>query len=93
MVDLARKFAITPAAVSCAVQRGEKMAKERSCQRSSCAVIGRTAGRRGEDHKMILFSNNATNSIYCMKCHLKPSRIQVNVINLLYVEGGSGALE
>ena len=28
MVDLARKFAITPAAVSYAVQRGEKMAKE-----------------------------------------------------------------
>ena len=28
MVDLARKFAITLAAVSCAVQRGEKMAKE-----------------------------------------------------------------
>jgi putative transposase len=32
MVDLARKFAITPAAVSCAVQRGEKMAKERDYQ-------------------------------------------------------------
>jgi len=27
MVDLARKLEITPAAVSCAVQRGEKMAK------------------------------------------------------------------
>jgi len=27
MVDLARKFDITPAAVSYAVQRGEKMAK------------------------------------------------------------------
>ncbi|MDZ7698072.1 MAG: hypothetical protein U5R49_14530 [Deltaproteobacteria bacterium] len=27
MVDLARKFGLTPAAVSCAVQRGEKMAK------------------------------------------------------------------
>ncbi len=32
MVDLARKFAITPAAVSYAVQRREKMAKERGCQ-------------------------------------------------------------
>ncbi len=32
MVDLARKFAITPAAVSYAVQRGEKMAKERGYQ-------------------------------------------------------------
>ena len=29
MVDLARKFDMTPAAVSYAVQRGEKMAKER----------------------------------------------------------------
>jgi hypothetical protein len=29
MVDLARKFDITPAAVSYAVQRGEKMAKKR----------------------------------------------------------------
>jgi putative transposase len=28
MVDLARKFDITPAAVSYAVQRGEKLAKE-----------------------------------------------------------------
>jgi len=27
MVELARKFDFTPAAVSCAVQRGEKMAK------------------------------------------------------------------
>jgi hypothetical protein len=32
MVDLARKFDITPAAVSYAVQRGEKMAKERGYQ-------------------------------------------------------------
>ncbi len=32
MVDLARKFAITPAAISYAVQRGEKMAKERGYQ-------------------------------------------------------------
>ncbi len=32
MVDLARKLDITPAAVSYAVQRGEKMAKERSYQ-------------------------------------------------------------
>ncbi len=29
-----------------------------SCQRRRCAVLGRPAGRRGEDHKMILFSNN-----------------------------------
>jgi len=29
IVDLARKFDLTAAAVSCAVQRGEKMAKER----------------------------------------------------------------
>jgi putative transposase len=32
MVDLARKYDITPAAVSYAVQRGEKMAKERGYQ-------------------------------------------------------------
>ncbi|MDY6972886.1 MAG: hypothetical protein SV775_11210 [Thermodesulfobacteriota bacterium] len=32
MVDLARRFGITPAAVSYAVQRGEKMAKERGYQ-------------------------------------------------------------
>ena len=32
MVDLARKFDITPAAVNYAVQRGEKMAKERGFQ-------------------------------------------------------------
>ena len=32
MVDLARRFDITPAAVSYAVQRGEKMAKERDFQ-------------------------------------------------------------
>ncbi|GAG22159.1 unnamed protein product [marine sediment metagenome] len=32
MVDLAKKFDITPAAVSYAVQRGEKMAKEQSYQ-------------------------------------------------------------
>ena len=32
MVDLARKFDITPAAVSYAVQRGEKMVKERGYQ-------------------------------------------------------------
>ncbi len=32
MVDLARKFDITPAAVSYPVQRGEKMAKERGYQ-------------------------------------------------------------
>ncbi|VAW37479.1 hypothetical protein MNBD_DELTA04-764 [hydrothermal vent metagenome] len=47
-----------------------------SCQRSSCAVIGRPAGRRGEDQKIWLFVNNAINSIYCMEHHLKPSRIQ-----------------
>jgi len=32
MVDLARKFAITPAAASDAVQRGEKMPKEQGYQ-------------------------------------------------------------
>lgn len=32
MVDLARKFGITPAAVSCAVRRGEEMAKEKDYQ-------------------------------------------------------------
>jgi len=32
MVDLARKLDMTPAAVSYAVQRGEKMAKERGYQ-------------------------------------------------------------
>ncbi|MBW2005543.1 MAG: transposase, partial [Deltaproteobacteria bacterium] len=32
MVDLARKFDMTPAAVSYAVQRGEKMAKEQGYQ-------------------------------------------------------------
>jgi len=32
MVDLARKFDITPAAASYAVQRGKKMAKERDYQ-------------------------------------------------------------
>ena len=32
VVDLARKFDLTPAAVSYAVQRGEKMAKERDYQ-------------------------------------------------------------
>ena len=32
MVDLARKFDLTPAAVSCAVKRGEKIAKERDYQ-------------------------------------------------------------
>ena len=35
MVDLARKFDITPAAVSYAVQRGEKMAKEGEYQLES----------------------------------------------------------
>ncbi|GBE13793.1 hypothetical protein BMS3Bbin14_00898 [bacterium BMS3Bbin14] len=48
-----------------------------SCQRSSCAVIGRTAVRRGEDHKIHFFGNNTINSKYCLECHLKPSRIQV----------------
>ena len=32
MLDLAKKFDITPAAVSYAVQRGEKMTKERGYQ-------------------------------------------------------------
>jgi len=36
MVDLARKFDITPAAVSYAVQRGEKVAKERDYQLETC---------------------------------------------------------
>jgi hypothetical protein len=35
MVDLARRFDITPAAVSYAVQRGEKMAKEKGYQLES----------------------------------------------------------
>ncbi|GBE13839.1 hypothetical protein BMS3Bbin14_01587 [bacterium BMS3Bbin14] len=48
-----------------------------SCQRSSCAVIGRPAGRRGEEYKIRLFVNNAINSIYCLEYYLKPSRIQV----------------
>ncbi|GBE12581.1 hypothetical protein BMS3Bbin14_01127 [bacterium BMS3Bbin14] len=47
-----------------------------SCQRSRCAVIGRPAGRRGEEYKMHLFVNNATNSTGCMEYCLKPSRIQ-----------------
>ncbi|GBE53546.1 hypothetical protein BMS3Bbin14_02044 [bacterium BMS3Bbin14] len=38
-----------------------------SCQRSSCAVIGRPAGRRGEEYKMHLFVNNAINSTYCLE--------------------------
>jgi len=32
MVDLARKFDITPAVVSYSVEQGEKIAKERGCQ-------------------------------------------------------------
>ncbi|GBE13222.1 hypothetical protein BMS3Bbin14_01515 [bacterium BMS3Bbin14] len=47
-----------------------------SCQRSSCAVIGRPAGRRGEEYKMHLFVNNAIHSTYCLEYYLKPSRIQ-----------------
>ncbi|GBE13434.1 hypothetical protein BMS3Abin13_01740 [bacterium BMS3Abin13] len=47
-----------------------------SCQRSRCAVIGRPAGRRGEDQKIRLFCNNAINFTYCLEYHLKPSRIQ-----------------
>ena len=50
-----------------------------SCQRSSCAVIGRPAGRRGEEYKMHLFVNNAINSLGCLGYYLKPSRIQENV--------------
>jgi len=30
-----------------------------SCQRRRCAVIGRPAGRRGEDREIRLFGNNA----------------------------------
>ncbi|VAW36584.1 hypothetical protein MNBD_DELTA04-1091 [hydrothermal vent metagenome] len=48
-----------------------------SCQRSSCAVIGRPAGRRGEEYKMHLFVNKAVNSTCCLEYYLKPSRIQV----------------
>ncbi|VAW34910.1 hypothetical protein MNBD_DELTA04-456, partial [hydrothermal vent metagenome] len=47
-----------------------------SCQRSSCAVIGRPAGRRGEDQQIHFFGNNAINSMYCLEYNLKPSRIQ-----------------
>ncbi|VAW39504.1 hypothetical protein MNBD_DELTA04-855 [hydrothermal vent metagenome] len=47
-----------------------------SCQRSRCAVIGRTAGRRSEGHKMSLLENNAINSMCRMEYHPKPSRIQ-----------------
>lgn len=35
MVDLARKLDMTPAAVSYAVQRGEKMAKKQGCRLES----------------------------------------------------------
>jgi len=38
MVDLARRFDITPAAVSYAVQRGEKMAKEEGYQLETCVI-------------------------------------------------------
>ncbi|VAW34394.1 hypothetical protein MNBD_DELTA04-1241 [hydrothermal vent metagenome] len=47
-----------------------------SCQRSSCAVLGRTAVRRGKEYKMHLFVNNAINSLGCLEYYLKPSRIQ-----------------
>ena len=50
-----------------------------SCQRSSCAIIGRPAGWRGEEYKIHLFTNNTINSIYCIEHHLKPSRIQGEV--------------
>jgi len=53
-----------------------------SCQRSRCAVIGRPAGRRGEDQQIRLFGDNAMNSTNCMAYHLKPSRIQVVTIRL-----------
>ncbi|GBE13010.1 hypothetical protein BMS3Bbin14_01478 [bacterium BMS3Bbin14] len=48
-----------------------------SCQCRRCAVIGRTAVRRGEEYKMHLFVNNAIDSTYCLEYYLKPSRIQV----------------
>ncbi|VAW34259.1 hypothetical protein MNBD_DELTA04-1596 [hydrothermal vent metagenome] len=48
-----------------------------SYQRSSCAIIGRTAGRRGAEYKMHVFVSNAINSTYCLEYYLKPSRIQV----------------
>ncbi|GBE12546.1 hypothetical protein BMS3Bbin14_01091 [bacterium BMS3Bbin14] len=47
-------------------------------QGGRCAVIGRTAGRRGEDQEIHLFDNNTINSRCCMKYNLKPSRIQEN---------------
>jgi len=47
-----------------------------SCQRGRCAVIGRPAGRRGEDQEMYLFEDNPINSGDSMKYQLKPSRIQ-----------------
>ncbi len=39
MVELARKFAITPTAVSDAVQRGEKMAKEQGYQLETLVIL------------------------------------------------------
>jgi len=51
---------------------------QRIVNAAGCAVIGRPAGRRGEEQKMRLFGNNAINSTYCLKYHLKPSRIQKN---------------
>ncbi len=48
-----------------------------SCQRSSSAVLGLPAGRRGADRPIRLFGDNAIKSRYCTKYHLKPSRIQV----------------
>ncbi|GBE12455.1 transcriptional regulatory protein ZraR [bacterium BMS3Bbin14] len=65
-----------------------------SCQRSSCAVIERPAGRRGEDREMHLFVNNAINSTYCQEYYLKPSRIQdmvnVNKMPILIVDDDEG---
>ena len=48
-----------------------------SCQRSSRAVTGWTAVRRGEEYKMRLFVNNTINSMHYQEYYLKPSRIQV----------------
>ena len=42
----------------------------RSCQRSSCAVIGRPAGRRGEEYKTHLLVHNAIKSTCCLEYFL-----------------------
>ncbi|GBE52915.1 hypothetical protein BMS3Bbin14_01394 [bacterium BMS3Bbin14] len=59
-----------------------------SCQHSSCAVIGRPGGRRGEKYKMHLFVDNAINSTCCLECYLEPSRIQAENKRNLYPATG-----